>query len=476
MITANLNVFRLTALADRLGASHRPLVVALAIFASLHLAWLVYRLPVPLEIFSNEAWNAWHAAAAMGARSLYPRVDELIINNYPPLSYYVVGFLGERIGDVVVAGRILSLLATVAIGGLIAVIVRHLGGTRGAAAIGAVWWLASMFRSASDYVGANDPTLLALAIMLAGFVWFLVAMDAQRSVLPGIAVMVVAGFFKHNLIVLPVLALLWYARANVAGAVRAAVFGGSLAIAGLVVCHVAFGPDFITQLTLPREVRWLRPLQHVNRLQFLIVAFAVWLLWVVNDWRNPAARLTAWWIGLGLASYFLQKLAPGVAINAQFEVWCGMAVGFGCAMTHLARVPAVAAFGVARARAAILALVLIRLLADFNIEPYRLLSASYRAGIDARVAHLQREIAAVRTGPTPIGCSVMTVCLRAGQPFVFDNFGAGMRVAAGHMSRARFDEAIRTTGLMYRISDAKVSWERNKRELPPVDVTVPFKR
>lgn len=331
-----------------------------------------------------------------------------------------------------------------------------------------------MFRSASDYVGANDPTLLALAVMLAGFTWFHVAMDTQRSVLPGIAVMVVAGFFKHNLIVLPILALLWYARANVVGAARAAVFGGSLAIAGLVACHVAFGPDFITQLTLPREVRWLRPLQHINRLQFLVVAFVVWFVWAFNDWRNPAARLTAWWIGLGLASFLLQKLAPGVAINAQFELWCGVAVGFGCAMSHLARVPAIAAFGVAKARIAIFGCVLIRLLADFNLEPYHLVSATYRAGIDARVAHLQREIATVQTGPTPIGCSVMTVCFRAGQPFVLDNFGAGMRVAAGHLPRASYDAIIDKMGLMYRISDPVVSWERNMRQALPLDVTVRF--
>jgi uncharacterized membrane protein len=40
---------------------------------------------------------------------LYPSHDKLITNNYPPLSFYIVGALGWLIGDMVLAGRLLSL-------------------------------------------------------------------------------------------------------------------------------------------------------------------------------------------------------------------------------------------------------------------------------------------------------------------------------------------------------------------------------
>ncbi len=459
-----------------LGAREWPLATALGVFAAVHLAWLIYRLPIPLEIFTNEAWNAWHAIAATGARALYPGRDELIVNNYTPLSYYLVGYLGKLIGDVILAGRIVSLFATVAIGALVYGLVRRLGGGRGAAALGAMWWLASIFRSGADYVGANDPTLLALALMVAGFAWCLHLLDAGRTVLPAIAVMVVAGFFKHNLVVLPIVVMMWLASLNVRRAMGAALFGAALSATGLALCSLAYGPDFITQLTLPREIRLFRPLQHLNRLQFLIVPLVVWLLWIARDRKHPAARLTALWIGFGFVSFLLQKLSPGVANNASFEMWVGVAVGFGVAMAHLGRLSLAVIHGVEPVRAVIVAAVFVRLLADPNIEPYRLALPAYRADIAARAALVASEIAAVQAGPKPVACYVMSMCFRAGQPFVYDNFGAGMRTSTGNLTRAEHAAIVARLGLMYRLSDPRVSWERDFPRPSQVGVTVPFPR
>ena len=134
-------------MANRIGASERPFILALVVFVAIHLVWLTYRLPIPLEIFTNEAWNAWHAVAATGARTLYPAKDELIINNYTPLSFYLVGYVGKLLGDVMLAGRLIALASTIAIAAMVYHIVRQFGGGRAAAAIGALWWLASIFRS-----------------------------------------------------------------------------------------------------------------------------------------------------------------------------------------------------------------------------------------------------------------------------------------------------------------------------------------
>ncbi len=476
MATATSVRERVSALVERLGAREQTFIVALIVFVTIHFAWLVYRLPIPLEIFTNEAWNAWHAVAATGVRTLYPGKDELIINNYTPLSFYLVGYVGRAMGDVMLAGRIISLASAIVIAGCVSLIVRRFGGGLGAAAIGALWWLASIFRSGAEYVGANDPTVPALAVMMVGFTWFLVCMDARRSVLPAVALMVVAGFFKHNLVVLPVVALIWYAQQDLAGAARAGVFGTLLAAVGLVACNLAYGPDFITQLTLPREIRWLRPVQHLNRLQYMIVALVVWGMWIASDRRGRAARFTALWIGLGFASFVLQKLSPGVANNASFEMWIGVAVGFGLAMANLASLPAAFKHGVGAVRGTVLALFVVRLLADPGIEPYRLASSTYRAEVAARAALFDREVAAVRAGPKPVGCSIMSVCFRAGEPFLFDNFGAGMRVSTRHMSSGQYAATLDRLGLGYRFSDPRISWERNSPRPPQVGVTVPFPR
>ncbi len=59
---------------------------------------------VPLD--PNEGWNAAHALRAMAGQPLYPPPGALLVNNYPPLSFYVVGALGRISGDTIMAGRL----------------------------------------------------------------------------------------------------------------------------------------------------------------------------------------------------------------------------------------------------------------------------------------------------------------------------------------------------------------------------------
>src|SRR5215472_15267788 len=74
-------------------------------------------LHVPLD--PNEGWNAYRAAAAMSGAPLYPPADALFFNNYPPLSFYLVGAFGRLVGDNIVAGRIVSLASFASAGVLI---------------------------------------------------------------------------------------------------------------------------------------------------------------------------------------------------------------------------------------------------------------------------------------------------------------------------------------------------------------------
>src|SRR5262249_18154478 len=103
--------------------------------AILSFTWPTYRAFLNIEIENNEGWNAYFADAAMGKMPLYPSADQLITNNYPPLSYYIVGLAGRLVGDPVLAGRLLSLVGVVVIATAIAFSVRRLGGTKAAAAV-----------------------------------------------------------------------------------------------------------------------------------------------------------------------------------------------------------------------------------------------------------------------------------------------------------------------------------------------------
>src|SRR5260370_5736825 len=135
----------------------RAQIALLALLALYFLVWPVWRAQFPMEVAQNEGWNAYHADAAMGAGALYPSPDTLVVNNYPPLSFYALGLLGRVFGDPLYVGRVLSLLATLGLGALIGKVVLQLGGGPAAAAIPRLLFLASMAPSYNPLLVINSP-------------------------------------------------------------------------------------------------------------------------------------------------------------------------------------------------------------------------------------------------------------------------------------------------------------------------------
>jgi len=187
----------------------RAQIALLALLALYFLIWPVWRAQFPLEIAPNEGWNAYHADAAVGGGALYPSPDTLIVNNYPPLSFYALGWLGKLFGDPLYVGRALSLIATLGLGLMIARVVRQLGAGRAGAAVAGLWFVATMARCYNRFVGMNDPQLAGELIMLLALSWFLARDKAGRSADLPILLMALAGFWKHNIIAVPATVLAW---------------------------------------------------------------------------------------------------------------------------------------------------------------------------------------------------------------------------------------------------------------------------
>jgi hypothetical protein len=70
-------------------------------------------IPVHISRNYNDWWNAYFAQAAVHGGLLYPSKASMLANNYPPLSFYIVGEIGKMVGDYVVAGRLVALLSLV---------------------------------------------------------------------------------------------------------------------------------------------------------------------------------------------------------------------------------------------------------------------------------------------------------------------------------------------------------------------------
>jgi hypothetical protein len=433
-----------------LDAIGSPMQIAvLAVLAAYFMVWPVWRLGFPIEIAPNEGWNAYHVDAAMGAGPLYPPPDTLIVNNYPPLSFYVVGGIAEVFGDALYVGRVLSIIAVLALAALIAIVVRQLGGGAAGAAAGGLWFVAVMARSFTRFVGVNDPQLVGHALMMGALVWFLDREARGRSAVPPILAMAAAGFYKHNIVAVPVTALAFLAIRDWRRALLPAAVGAGAAALGLAICVAVYGDLFLTNLLTPRPYDLMRAVKGLGRLQFILPALVMWGIWVAAEPNSGAARFTKLFVAVAFAAFVVQWSGEAVLDNAQFDLVIATAVGLGLAFDRAGKTAFGLRHGVTAARAVITLVVAARLVATLRIEPAMVLfSPGYRAEYAAAAKGVREDAARVAAIPGPVACDFKVVCRMAGKPFVYDDFRTEMLVATGASGGLDVNGLIRAHGLI----------------------------
>jgi hypothetical protein len=446
------------------------LIWLMAGLAALFLVWPVWRAFFPMEIWGNEGWNAYQADAAMrGAAQLYPPNDGLVANNYPPLSYYVMGWLGRLFSDPLYVGRAVSILSTLAVGAAAAFVVRQFRGSRAGALLAAFWLVATLARFFEFYVGMNEPQLFGLAVMAAGFAWFWKRRADGRAVEPAVLVMVLAGFIKHNFITLPLVALIWLWFDNWRLGLRATVTGAAAAALGLAICAFMFAPWFIPDMLFPRTYHLARALSTIGRLQFILPAMVLWGIWAWHERRTKPARFTALLIGTALVLCLAQKSGAGVDENAQFELIFATAVGIGIALDGLLRDPLRTGWSSRTISAIVLGVLIVRLLISSRLEfAYVLFSPQYRAEAAEHAAITRAEAARTAAIPGPVACSNLVVCRMAGKPFVYDHFYVQMLVETGRITWPQMEQNARGKAIMKDNTDPRANitslWRRMRSD------------
>jgi hypothetical protein len=442
------------------------LIGCLGLIASLSALWPVYRAFLDIEIDGNEGWNAYYADAAMGRMPLYPSCDQLITNNYPPLSFYIVGALGWLIGDPVLAGRLLSLAAVAVVATGVGLAIKRFGGSPAAATVGAAFFVATMCRFFTDYVGMNDPHLLAQAIMTLGFVGFLRAMARDSGYGAPILLMVAAGFIKHNIIVMPLTAMVWLGINRPRQLVKCGLLAVSAIAAGFALCFAAFGADFFANLMSPRALLWRPAFDAVGHLQWLAVGLIAWLYVGLTlprpgsqaELGNQGVRLCSLMIVLGLLSFFIQKTGHGVADNAQFELVFGVSLGVGLAFAHAPFLPLARRYSPDALRSIFLLAICLRLTASTRLEPVRLLTdPSFHAEIATRKAAMSATVARIQMSPGDVAYTSLA-CYRAGKPFVVDLFNSGQRLMAGKLPADAISKLLASGKLTIVDEDPLLRW------------------
>ncbi len=449
------------------------LVSTLVLLALLFLIWPVWRAFFPLQIDQNEGWNAYHADAAFGAGPLYPAPSELIGNNYPPLYYFLVGGLAQLFGDAVYVGRALSLVATLGLAIAAAAIVHQFGGGRTAATLAGSWFAATMARFYDDYVGMNDPQLLGQMIMAVALILFISRKITNRAVEPAVLLMVLAGFVKHNIVAIPVSALIWHALDDWHKGLRAALVGIAAAAAGLLICAWLFSPYFISDMLAPRLYHLDRALLFIRATHLWLPALVVWALWAWFEQGSKTAHFTMIFIGVSLVSFIVQRSSEGVGYNAQFDLVFAIAIGLGLAFERLPLYVGPIGWSHIPIRPLVLAVLVLRLIASTRIEfAYVLFSPDYRA-LAANYSTVARaEAVRLAAIPNPIACSNLVICRMAGKAFVFDEFYVSQMVATGMYSRDEIANLTRARGILFEPIDPRTyadSLDRRDWLIPEVN-------
>jgi hypothetical protein len=393
---------------------------ALGIGCLIGLMRVMAALGVQIPLDPNEGWNAYHTQAAMSGGALYPGPGSLLFNNYPPISFYAVGAVGNLVGDHIVAGRVISLLALFAIGLGVYAASRRMSVSRWNATFSVLFLVAGLLLF-TDYVGMDDPQLLAHAVAILGLVVLLKDPRRIPVVCAAAFLMVLACFIKHNLIALPLAVVAWLAVFDRRNAVGFAGAGALFATAALVAFRLVYGVGLPTELASPRLYSFAT----------LIGSVGYWLIWgalplvaAVVLFMQGRRESNVVFCGLYVLSGVIVGTAfsggAGVDTNVWFDADIALSLAAGLALDRLprARTALLAAFALPIATGLALAYGSDWLEADFWLHPF---------AEEVRSAHA--DIAFVNRHKGPALCETMSLCYWAGKRAEVDVFNLGQSYA-----------------------------------------------
>jgi len=402
--------------------------LALAVIALPILADRVALVPLHVALNPNEGWNALHTEAWLAGRPLYLDPAGPVLNNYPPLSFGIVALLSRFTGDLIVAGRILSLVSLLVVAMCSGVIACMLAGSRAAGWFAGMLVLTTFLVGYTDYVAMNDPQMLSLALSMIGLWTMLRWWGSTQALATAMVLLLLSGLTKHNMIALPAATLVavWLdaPRRGVAVAV-----GGAIATAvSLGLLYFVWGPDAIGSLLAGRQWKALFLAQNVQRgMPVLALPLAAIVAGHGLLSRRGPERLLLIYVTLALAVALFTGGGAGVYYNSFFE----LAVA-SCMLASVIAYRAIEALAGRSPQVKFLPLALVLGVAILSIKPLLTARWNLRGGDAAALALVTAgDVARIHAVPGPVACETAALCYWAGKGFELDFFNARQAVLTG---------------------------------------------
>jgi hypothetical protein len=408
------------------------IVILVVAIGSIGLA--VLTMGIDVQQSYNEGWNAYHAARVAAGEPLYSGDLHRLVN-YPPLSFILVAWLKPLFGNVLIIGRALNLLALAAVALCSALIVRRLGGRAVHMVVAAACVIGFQEIQAPDWIGADEPQMLAEAFMLAGLLCYLSGPRTASRLAAVALLLATGGFIKHTVIAIPLaitIDILWHDRRAFAvwclclGAAFALYLGATYALAG---------GDFFHELLVPRVYHWSRLGYHAKKflIAFKIPVLAVLAYLYVT--RDRATLLRAYG-AIAFAAAMIFSGGDGVSYNIFLDV--AVFAGIVAALVlrqwshRLASLPSASVL-IAVVPAIIAQPVLTK--APHTLEPlFRYSDTMARYAL--ALANFDEAKAVLRDQKGTIICENLLLCLEAGKPLVVDPFSTQSMILSGQLTEA----------------------------------------
>lgn len=364
----------------------------------------ILAIPAHVPLDPNEGWNAAHALAAMTGHGLYPSAPQtLMINNYPPLSFYLIGAIARHGGDALIAGRWVALAAFLATLAGIAAVLRRMDCRPRALVLGALFF-AALLLVTSDYVGMDDPQLLGHALQLGALLLLL----RNRVVAPAL-LFAVSLFIKHNLLAMPLAAGLWQLAQDRRTGALFLLWGLAFALSGLVLFQLGFGTSMLAQLASPRLSSWANMGAAITHLWWA----ALPVIAMAGFWPDRHSLFILLYACAALLWGLVFAAGDGVDANAFFDLGIALSLALGL-VAERGRWPWLSAAS---------ALPLLIFLA-VNFQNNNFFFTRDFAQSSAR------DIAFLKSRPGAALCDQLSLCLWAGKGADVDVFNIGEAIKA----------------------------------------------
>ena len=427
--------------------SSRYAFIAVAIFAGIVVALAILltldniiSIKFAFERNYNEGWNVYNTERLLHHQIIYDD-NYWRVNNYPIVSFLVVAGFNSVFHDLLLSGRLVSLVSFFAVGALAALITRGFGGDRIAAAFGGGCALGFSYLIAPAWIAADDPQMLAEALMLGGFATYVCAGTGRNGLLCAALLVMLGGFCKHNLVAIPLAITIDLALRSPRRLVLWLAACAGLAVGFLGLTKLVAGGDFIGHLLSPRVYIWYNTQYHFMkffwRFKFPLLVLAAFYK---STFSRQRMLLTAYGIIAIVAGTALAGI-EGSSYNMLQDAAVFLAIASGVCLQEVRQWAL--AQGHAKPASAVIALVAVCILATQPIwarsaqavsgalHPNRLLATDE----DAERAFLA-DVAYVAKTHGAVICESLLLCYRSGQDFVIDPFNSRQNILAGRLDQS----------------------------------------